>query len=222
VEYTEKKKRIRSIEAVPIYLAEELNSTGALKEYAEKTLGYTDPDVRIPCIKINSLLEVNGFFATLTGRTGDRLILPSATQLKMDKSSVDYIRLLENNAGEKDDSRLQYKKVSREANEILYGLFIEKHLYGIYSRKPNAIGQKLKDKESVFKNLTIGEQVEVLLQILQISCRVNTGADLKLLKESSSTGITLISKHISNQQSIFMINQSVTGLYQKKIDLLKI
>ena len=81
----EKKKRIRTIESVPLYLADKIDKDSSeLERYCDK-LGLVNYDIRVRKIKIGSLLNRNGYFAYLTGKTGKQLILRNATNLCLDK-----------------------------------------------------------------------------------------------------------------------------------------
>ena len=73
VEHTQKKKRIRTIEPVPLYLKHQLDTNEKLEKYFAETYGYENPNVRIEKIKVYSLIKVNGFYMYLTGRTGAQL-----------------------------------------------------------------------------------------------------------------------------------------------------
>ena len=61
---------------------------------------------------------------------------------------------------------------------------------------------------------------KVLLQGLN-ALRCNTVlTDLKSIEGKAKTGAIFKSKNLSNFNSAYLINQSPTGLYEKKIDLL--
>lgn len=81
VEHTQKKKRIRTIEAVPLYLKHQLDTKEKLEQYFVESYGYENPNVRIEKIKMYSLIKVNGFYMYLTGRSGNRLIVCNAVQM---------------------------------------------------------------------------------------------------------------------------------------------
>ena len=51
---------------------------------------------------------------------------------------------------------------------------------------------------------------------------MNTGADLKCIGGSSKTGVTMINKKISDNVEFKLINESVTGLFRKEVNLLTI
>lgn len=70
VEHTEKKKRSRTIESVPLYLAQKIEQNPhELEKYCEQVLGLIDFDIRVRKIKIGSLVKRNGYFFYITGKT---------------------------------------------------------------------------------------------------------------------------------------------------------
>lgn len=81
------------------------------------------------------------------------------------------------------------------------------------------MGNKLLSRQEKFENLDLLEQAVVLMQILQLTQLSNMGADLSLIGEAKKTGITLISKIVSEAEEFVLINQSPAGLYRSEIDL---
>lgn len=47
-------------------------------------------------------------------------------------------------------------------------------------------------------------------------------ANLKLIGEAEKTGVMLISKDITALDEMLLINQSVTGLYEQRVNLLTV
>ena len=86
VEHSEKKKRIRTIETVPLYLAQKIEQDPSeLEKYCEQILGLIDFDIRVRKIKIGSLINRNGYFFYLTGKTGKQLIVRNAVNMCLKK-----------------------------------------------------------------------------------------------------------------------------------------
>ena len=75
-----------------------------------------------------------------------------------------------------------------------------------------------------FELLSLEEQTDVIFEILKIlHCNVVTG-DLKMIGGSGKSGIVSINSAVSNTKgvkSVKLINQSVTGLYEQEIDLIR-
>lgn len=66
------------------------------------------------------------------------------------------------------------------------------------------------------------EQCRVLYEILQLSIIGNTRADLQLIGGAAISGVMLLSKNITDSKEFILINQSVTGLFEQKVDLLTV
>lgn len=224
VEHTKKNKRIRTIEAVPLYLKHQLNVKEKLEQYFAQTYGYENPDVRLEKIKMYSLIKVNGFYMYLTGRTGNQLLVCNAVQMILPQKWELYIKEMTKaySAQFTEDYMEKQGLLCMTDNIKLYDLLCEKHLQGIYNLRPNPVGDKLVMGREKFVELSISEQIYVLLQILQLSQLINQGADLCMIGGAKKTGVTLTNKIVSDCREFKLINQSITGLYENEIDLLTV
>ena len=101
-------------------------------------------------------------------------------------------------------------------NEKIYEILTEKHIQTIYSKRLNPVGQKLQRAREKFQDLSMEDQCAVLYQILQLSKIDLTSADLTLIGESGRTGVMQMNKNIKQPEKIKIIDQSVTGLYERK------
>ena len=99
---------------------------------------------------------------------------------------------------------------------------VDKHNNTIYSQRPNPVGEKLVKRREEFINLNLNDQVTVLLEILKLTQIALGGANLKLIGEAEKTGVMLISKDITTLVEMVLINQSVTGLYEQRVNLLTV
>ena len=71
--------------------------------------------------------------------------------------------------------------------------------------------------------MDVEAQAQVLLKILDLSKLGTINVDMKILEGSSEEGRMRISGNITNKNSVFLINQSVTGVITgKPVDLLKV
>lgn len=218
VEHKEKGKKIRSLEAMPLYLKDTLNTKEKMESYCREKLGYQEPSVRLKKIKMYSLIKVNGAYFYLTGRTGDRLIISNAMELKLSYEWNKYIKKMLSFLGTVEQKE---SIVTSEKNIELYRILAQKHKTTIFNKRPNSVGDKLVEWEEAFTKIPVDQQVYVLRQILQLSSGGNQGADLKLLGGASKTGVSLLSKKINNNQ-IILVSSSTSGLFKSEIDLMKI
>lgn len=222
VEHTSKRKRIRTVEFVPLYLKDKLCTKKELEIYCEEVLGYEEPSVRLKKIKMQSKLKVNGFFLCLTGRSNNRLFVSNEVQLILSAEEGRYIKKISQIDFRTESQESIKDRVSGEKNLEIYRMLMKKHTEEIYSKRPNPVGDKLMEGEGRYCKLPIDEQVLVLLEILKLSSSANTGADLKGIGGSGKTGVMMISKNISGLPECKLIHQSVTGLYQEEVDLLTV
>ena len=221
VEHDEKKKRIRTIESVPLYLADKIDKDSSeLERYCDK-LGLVNYDIRVRKIKIGSLLNRNGYFAYLTGKTGKQLILRNATNLCLDKKWTRYIKKIE----KYKETNVLDSIITSETMVNLYNELLNKFTVGIYGRRPNPIGEKMDSAKNTFTSYTLDNQCNLIYQILQLSKILGFETDLSLLRTNKQSGKPTregrmqISKKIDNTTSMYLINQSPTGLFETKIDL---
>lgn len=223
VEHTLKGKRVRTLEAMPLYLKDRLDTEKKMEEYCMSELGYVEPSIRMKKLKLYSLIKVNGYYLYLSGRSDSRLVVHNAISMLLCYDEVVYIRnLLKFCEIKKDENLLEKYYISKYENIKLYDSLSKKHLDTIYSKRPNCIGGKLVQNREKFIELEIEKQIYILIQILQLSKLSNMGADLQYLGESKKTGVMKINKNISEKEEFKLINQSVTGLYENEIDLLTV
>lgn len=220
VEHDAKNKRIKTIETIPIYMKEKIDKDEQeLIRYCRDVLELANPLIKVHKIKIQSLIKINGYFAYLTGRTGNQLLVRNAVNLCLDSKWTKYIKKVEkfNEQGIIDDL------ISLDNNIQLYEELITKHTEGIYKNRPNPIGTKLIAKRDKFKSLSIEEQCCIILELLRMTSIGGNGADLSLLGESKQSGTMKISKDITKIEELKIINQSITGIYKSPyVDLNKV
>ncbi len=216
VEHEKKGKKIRTLESMPLYQKDKIgNDKLLLEQYCREILKLENPDIRMMRIKVQSLVRWNGYLLHLSGKSNQQLIVRNAISLCLNQKWLNYVKKLEKTvAGGFVDGN-----VTSERNKELYGILIEKHTNSIYVKRPNAVGNKLLDGREQFEQLSEIEQAQVLMQILQLTQLGNLGADLSLIGGAKKTGVTLISKTISDAEEFVLINQSPTGLYESEIDL---
>ncbi len=219
VEHEIKGKRIRTLETVPIFLKDRIEKQEKkLEEYCQIELGLINPSVRLSKIKIQSLIKINGYYAHLGGKTGSRFGLRNAVQMCLKQDKMEYIKKLENF----ERKGILNSEIDEETNIEIYEELCKKHKEGIYSKRLNPVINKLEQGKEIFERLSLEDQIKVIIEILKLTAVGITFADLRLINESAQTGVMLINKKISGNTEFVLINQSITGLYEKRIDLLTV
>lgn len=216
VEHTKRKKRVRTLEVVPLYLKDKLNKEDKLVEYSERQLGLEQPRIIMPKIRFKTLIKRNGMLLRISGRTGKQLMVDNAVQLCIGGHWENYIRHLENflMSGKESDNR---KIVTSKANMELYDILHEKHTHTLYRERPNPVAQKIADAKDKFRDLSLKEQAGTLLELLKATQCVNLSIDDK------ATGIKAapmkINNDVTSAETFSMIYESVTGIYTRELDL---
>ena len=92
----------------------------------------------------------------------------------------------------------------------------------IFKDRPNPVGKLLISGRDKFLDLNLEEQCYVLIQILNLSKIGVAKADLKLIGGSSQSGMMKMSKTLKPDDRMELIYQSVSGIFEKRVDLLKV
>ena len=217
VEHEEKGKRIRTLETVPVYLKEKFkDNVEALTSYCEDNLHLVNPIIKYPKIKLQSCVKINGFYMHISGKTNKQIYVRNAIGLCLNQKWNNYIHKLE----KIEDKGWTEDIFTVEKNVALYDELFFKHCNGIYAKKTNSIGKVIRDGRERFQALTLTEQCKCLLQIINLSIIGLTSADLKVIGGAGKCGVMLISKNISSTIEFKLIHQSVTGIFEKEVDLL--
>lgn len=224
VEHTEKKKRIRTIETVYLY-AKSIYENDPMR-YCTYILGLVDPVIICRKIRFDSLLEIDDKKLYITGRSGNRNLYKHSYQLVLDKQNEKYIKNIQkyiercSKAG-KELTLTSYDEISVEKNLALYNLFIEKFNMSVYNRIFKNVLDCLVSGESKFKKLSVLNQCRLLMEVMKsFKCDRQT-SNLEFIGGAKSAGIVLYGNNLSKMKKAFLLNQSVTGLFETKIDLLK-
>ncbi len=228
IEHSDKKgNRVRTIESIPILIADEyLESEEVRRDYLINTLELIDPEVRYKEIKIGSLFKIDGFPMNVTGRSNNALLLKSNVQLIIDKDKEEEIRnIVKSNGYDDIDKRIHEYEKREITDEKLIKIYIElenKLGTSVYAKKYSYIYGLVKDGFDVFKSLSIDDKGYVILEILKLFRCTSETADLRKINQSKSVGILKNNKKINNNESFELINQSITGIYENKVNLLEI
>lgn len=225
----EKGAKQRSIEAVPLYLKKYFETTPqAFVEYCITEYKLKNPIVIIDKIKINSLIIINGYPMYLRGYSDKKILVQNAVQLKVDNETQTYLKRLEkyvnNNKDIKNLTTISEKeKITKEDNLILYDILLQKQGNEIFKKRHASQLKFLMEARAKFIECTLEEECIVLNEILHLMQCKAVLANLKLIGGPKEAGRMRFNKVISKKnKSVVLANQSVTGLFEKKIDLLTV
>ena len=223
VEHGDKGKRKRTLESVPVLYTSKEMGREELNEFFRSS-GLVEPDVRIECIKMDTMMEINGFRATITGRSDNRIMYACAEQLILSYEVYDYCKAISNfteaQKATRNKARALDYRLNTEMNIMTYDV-----LAGKLSNKYKGLSilstqqKTLMSKRYAFMEKSLETQAEVLSEILKIFQCNSIGADIHEIGGGNNVGRLSINKDLSNFDSFFMINQSPSGLFETRTDL---
>ncbi len=224
IEHTEKKKRIRSIEPVYIY-KKELYEKDPVR-YCKEILGLKEPFVIAPKIRTSALLELDGERLNITGRSSDQILYKHSYQLAVDKNHEQYIKNIDKYTARCFAANTElpvriYDGISREENIGLFDWFCEKLKTKVYYAMFANMLSDMENNREKFCSLSEFEQCKLLMEILKAFKCDRQCPNFKALNGKGTVGIVRNNKKISGMKSAYLVNQSATGLYEAKFDLLK-
>lgn len=226
VEHTLKKKRVRTLEPVPIVTASRLSDKEAMDAYFTSE-GLQDPDVRVQCIRMDSMFCADGFRMTVSGRTSNNILYMCAEQLILPIELYNYCKKLYNfNDTEKtikSEKNAADYQISIESNLNLYNELMSK-LDGYYGKLKIYRTQidTLRGLHARFIDSTAEVQAKALSEMLHIFQCNPLGMNLKMLGGPGNAGRIIINRNITDFDSIILVNQSPSGLFETYTDLKKI
>ena len=215
VESIQKKKRVKTFEMVPVYLAKAIeNGELKLEDYCRTVLGLEEPKILIRKIKINALFELEGFRMHLSGRTNNQLLFKNARQLCLEWEKEQYIKqigkMLENGYA---------NGISPERNLAIYDLFLEMLNSSRFKVKLSAQIETLSQGREKFENLTLEDQCMALNEILKLFQCNSLAANLKKIGGPERAGILVLNSDITKIGNLYLIDQSPTGFFEKKVEI---
>ena len=180
---------------------------------------------------IGSLVNINGFKYYLGGRTGDKVCVDCAIDLVLDNDISVYIKLLEKVEYQKIENPKTFDihtitttysdnkiYVTAEDNKKLYQVFMDKLSTPLFIKLK---GNKLEEFKTIgfdkFCELSLENQVTILMEILNIITNFKTTRNLELINIKSSRSTVGI--NVSNTESFSVITTSITGLYENEIKI---
>ncbi|MDY0237153.1 MAG: Cas9 endonuclease PAM-interacting domain-containing protein, partial [Gudongella sp.] len=226
VEHRSGKKRIRTLQAVPVLVMNKKENREVISEYLSKERNLEEPRVLIPRILMNSTFEIDGFRLHITGRTNNRIQYTCAEQLILDYDSYDYCKNIYNHTTKSKESRKTLPAedygITAEKSILLYDALTEKFRGKKYSAFLGRQSESLASRRDAFLQLTPEEQSEVLNEILHaFQCNPAT-MNLKKIGGPGNTGMIWPSNDLSKFGSVKLVNQSPSGLFESQKDLMKI
>ena len=214
---------------IPIYIENSLQSEEDLFNYIKKQLdGIENGKVKnieiiYKKLREKTLLKLNDFKYISGGKSGSRIYCDSALQILLPEEQEKYIKRIfkfKNWKSENKNGNL-WENLSKEENYKLYSKLLEKLNSGIFVNKKSNKFVELNEEivRNKFKQLKEEDQIKVLIEILNLlTCKKQPGKDLDLIGITASRDLQNFD--LSNLNQFSIIEQSVTGFYEKEITII--
>lgn len=218
-----KEQRVKQILEIPVYVANRIpEDKNILIEYFENVKGLKNVKILREKIKKNALISVDGFPMRIRGANDITLQFKGNIQLLLKYEEEEVIRKIEKFL-EKDFNSEAIENfdgfTDKECIHI-YESLADKLILTIYRKRPANQGIKLKENQEVFKGLSLAYKAKLINEIItMLRCDIATTSDLKLINGSKNAGNMAISKNTIGKSKLILINQSVTGLFENRIEL---
>ena len=214
---------------MPVYIENSLQSKRDLFNYIKKQLDDIENEkvknieIMYEKLREKTLLRLNDFKYISGGKSGNRIYCDSALQILLSEETEKYIKTIikfRNWKNENKNGNL-WENVSKEDNYKLYSKLLEKLNSGIFFNKKSNKFVELNEEttRNKFKQLKEEDQIKVLIEILNLlTCKKQPGKDLSLIGMTASRDLQNFD--LSNLNQFSIIEQSVTGFYEKEITII--
>lgn len=168
-------------------------------------------------------MELDGFRLYPSGRTNDKIIYKHNYPLAIDAGREKYIRNLTKyieRCAKIEYPATAFDGISAEENVALYNWFVERLESSVYGKLMPALLANLKSSAETFEKMGILSQGKTLMEILKAFKCDAQNPNLKELCGKGVVGRIEKSSNLRSFQSAYLINQSPTGLYEYRTDLL--
>lgn len=246
VEYTEKKRRVRSIETLPIYIKKLATGKKGLEKYCKENLKLQEPKVLISKLNYKSLIYSDGHKYYINSKTTDSITVQNGIQIILTKENyetyrkiyknLEYLKLIykdekarEEKFLEKLSKILKINKNNKDLseNEIsekiekLYKEIIEKIETGVFSKFKSTLPIYIEDCNKLrdFTVLNSYAKSRFIQEILKCLNSQQGEFDTKYTHNYSKKYNTKLNKSKILENDFYIINQSPTGLFEKKVSL---
>ena len=214
---------------IPIDLYEYTKYLENPKTFIDNKLS-VDSTIIVPCVKYNTLVSIDGFRMHISSKSGGgaTIVYKPAMQLILDSKQEKYTKKIVNYLNKcvelkKEKEVTVHDEITCENNIALYDVLCDKLSNTLLHVKFSNTANAMNLKRGVFETLSLKEQCDVLIQVLNILHANVRSGDLSLLGESKQSGIVTTNSKIAptkNIKSFKIINQSITGLFEQEIELL--
>ena len=219
-----RKKTIIKIGFIPLVHAKRLESDENKLEYFRNSIelkpGESIKKIEIiyPRLRMNTKVKIDGMYYRLGGKSNETITIDNAVPLVLSNEFSEYIKRIEKELNPDITKKFNdSKKITEEMNEKLFDEFREKLSKTIYAKR-KSFKHEVFDSDTTkekFKKLSEEEQAKALLDILNVITNQKSTLNLKII--GMNTSRATIGANLINLKEFSVIEESITGLYEKEI-----
>lgn len=222
IEHDKGKKKIRTIESIPVYMTNQIKTDADLTRYLIEEFQLNNPKIinnHIPAR--NALFEYDGMKGRITGKSGQKFVVRNEVQLVLQDEYYPTLKEIEKFLSPYNSLSIDKLDIKSEAVETIFNELILKAETELYKEKLSNFVEMLKNSKDILNEFSLSEKVLLLLEVLKLFKSTRETSNLKIIGGSGQAGVMSLGKNISNRNTIRLINQSITGLFENRVDLLK-
>lgn len=196
-----------------------------IENYLRDRYGIEEYAVIYPIVKMKSLLKIEGSYYFITGGSDKTLELRSALQLILPKKSEWAIKQIEKSGGNEYKTIDKIKGLTEELIDTTFDSILMKFRETIFKNSFLNLfqGESNNIVEEKFKKMEFKEKCKTLLMIVNSTKAFGTRQDLRSINLKADYGrMSSKSNNINSYNEFKLINQSITGLFENEVDLLKL
>nr|WP_302707822.1 type II CRISPR RNA-guided endonuclease Cas9 [uncultured Dialister sp.] len=224
-----KDETIYTIETIPLIIKRMIQTNKDKEDYIKrhwKDHGkkMVNPHICYGHIPVQSLLEINGFKVHLTGKSGKDFKLRNAEQLCISNDDAAVLKRVlkynERSSSSKGKEALlitPFDNIQEVDLNRLYQVFEDKLTNQVYKVKLGKQASVLKKGEDKFNELPLEVKCRVIGEILHLFQCNAAIADLRLIGGAKNAGALTMNPRVSPEDHVYLIEQSVTGFFEKRI-----
>ena len=225
VKHMEKGKPYATFIPISIIDSKELSDDENLLKYCIEKLKMTEPQILYKKLLINTLIKVNGYLLTISGKSngGAVITLKNSVPLILSNELTNYVKTIDKFLERKQNFKnytlsKEHDGISEENNIILYEELCRKANQKIYLNRPGCQIEVINTGLDKFIALSVEDQCSVLSNMITYF-GMNTGlCNFSLIGGKPKTGTLTISAKVDlSKKKLSIIFQSTTGLFSEEV-----
>ncbi len=194
-------------------------------EYLRDRFGIEDYRAVYPVVKMSTLLKIDGSYYFITGGSDKTLELRSALQLILPKKNEWAIKQIDKSS---ENDYLTIERIQDLTEELVdntFDIIVNKFKTSVFKNSFLNLFQddKVENIDFKFKSMDFKEKCKTLLMLVKAIRASGVRQDLKSIDLKSDYGrLSSKTNNIGKYQEFKIINQSITGLFENEVDLLKL